>query len=407
MNSPIKDALKTLHHHAEVIEQSLQGVIASESTGSNPSIAALRQVSALRPAGEDGYRLHPRLREYLHDHLQLYPAFQSLAEIGSRISQVNSLWMEVDDVRRTADIETVNTIVESIQNAVFDIADSVDRNMMFLQTLMSTRYGNVRSLDAKKSQNRFYQQQTNTLADDLTRMSRVCDKVEREASTRGMEELARFIRRNLLTQILGWQQSMSEMQTNLSKEIYRIREVERNHKLLARMDMVLRQQPSWRGFEVDLEGEIPTFLMATSLPAIAAHVEPLETDNQILNEMQKQAAALPAKQIEPTPQEVKRYTRIIDPPRQQKQADAAVALERLTRAVQVSTTEMSLSAWRLTDDKAQAVEPHVWLVFAVMGLRARKINVSLVNNAPRIGERFTHTFSDAIANAISPTKVLE
>ncbi len=404
MSSPIKDVLKTLHQHADVVELALHGVIDSEGTSSNPSIAALRQVSALRAAGEDGYRLHPRLREYLHDHLQLFPAFQSLAEIGSRISQVHNLWMEVDDVRRSADTETVTAIIETIQTTVFDIADSVDRNMLFLQTLMSTRYGNVRSLEAKKSQNRFYQLQTNTLADDLTRLSRVCDKVEREASTRSMEGLARFIRRNLLSRILGWQQSMSEMQTNLSKEIYRIREVERNHKLLARMDMVLRQQPSWRGFEVDLGGDIPDFLMATSMPAMAAHVEPLDTDGQILDEMQKQAAALPAKQIEPQPQDVKRYTRVIDPPYQQKQSDAAVALERLVQAVQASTISMSLSEWRLTDDKAQSVEPHVWLVFAAMGLRGRKITVSLISNIPRAGERFTHTFGDALAYSDTAAK---
>ncbi|MCY1165262.1 hypothetical protein D9M73_51650 [compost metagenome] len=398
MSSPIKDVLKTLHHNAEVVEQALHGVINSEGTSSNPSITALRQASALRPAGEDGYRLHPRLREYLHDHLQLFPAFQSLAEIGSRISQVNNLWMEVDDIRRSADTETVNTIVDTIQTTVFDIADSVDRNMLFLQTLMSTRYGNVRSLEAKKSQNRFYQQQTNTLADDLTRLSKVCDKVEREASTRGLEDLARFIRRNLLSRILVWQQSMSEMQTHLSKEIYRMREVERNHKLLARMDMLLRQQPGWRGFEADLRGEIPDFLMAASLPAIAAHVEPLDTDTQIFDEMQKQAAALPAKQVEPELQEVKRYTRVIDPPYEQKLSDAAIALERLVQAVQTSPSEMSLMEWRLTDDKAQSVEPHVWLVFAVMGLRGLKLPVSLVNNGARAGERFAHSFGDAIAH---------
>jgi hypothetical protein len=366
----------------------------------------LRQASALRAAGEDGYRLHPRLREYLHDHLQLFPAFQNLAEIGSRISQVNNLWMEVDDVRRSSDTETVNTIVDTIQTTAFDIADSVDRNMLFLQTLMSTRYGNVRSLEAKKSQNRFYQQQTNTLADDLTRLSRVCDKVEREASTRGMEDLARFLRRNLLSRILVWQQSMSEMQTHLSKEIYRMREVERNHKLLARLDMLLRQQPSWKGFEADLRGDIPDFLLATSLPAIAANVEPLDTDAQMFEEMQKQVTSLPAKQIKPEPQEVKRYTRVIDPPYEQKLSDAAIAMERLVQAVQASESAMSLMEWRGTDDMAQSVEPHVWLVFAVMGLRGRNIPVSLVNNSARVGERFAHSFSDAIAQRTTSQRAL-
>lgn len=397
MSSPIKDVLKTLHHNADVVEHALHGVIDAEGTGGNASIAALRQASALRAAGEDGYRLHPSLRQFLHDHLQLYPAFQSLAEIGSRISQVNSLWMEVDDVRRSADTETVHTIVSTIETTVFDIADSVDRNMLFLQTLMATRYGNVRSLEAKKSQNRFYQQQTNTLADDLTRLARVCDKVEREASVRKMEDLARFLRRNLLARILPWQQSMSEMQTHLRKEIFSIREVERNHKLLARMDMLLRQQPSWRGFEADLTGEVPTLLMAARLPAMVAHVEPLDTDKQMLQEMQKLAQALPARTVEAAPPEVKRYTRIIDPPFVPVQSDAAIALDRLVLALRAGTGRLSLLDWRLTDDKAQCVQPHVWLVFAVVGLRVRKIPVFLVHSDARAGERFSHVFRDALA----------
>lgn len=120
---------------------------------------------------------------------------QSLAEIGSRITQVNSLWIEIDQFRRSKEAEVTNRLVDTIQTTVFDIGDSIDRNMLLLQTLMQTRYGNVQSLAAKKStENRYYQQQTNTLADDLVRLSRVCDKVEREASERGMEDLARFMR---------------------------------------------------------------------------------------------------------------------------------------------------------------------------------------------------------------------
>lgn len=401
MSSPIKDVLKTLHQHSDLVEHALAGVIEPEGHSQGNAIVALRQASALRPAGEDGYRLHQKLREYLQDHLQLFPAFQSLAEIGSRISQVNALWMEVDQIRRHSDAETVHSLVDTIQTTVFDIGDSMDRNMLLLQTLMSTRYGNVRSLTAKKSQNRYYQQQTNTLADDLVRLSRVCDKVEREASTRGMEDLARFLRRNLLSRVMDWQQGMAEMQTLIRKEIFRMREVERNLKLLARMDMLLRQQPSWRGFEADLQGDIPDFLMAASLPPLVAHVEPLDTDRIMLEEMQRLAAALPAKLPVPEATEPpKRYTRIVDTPRIPEPSPAALALDRVYADLQGSSGKLSLSRWRMNDPDALTMTPNVWLVFAVMGLRGRKVTVDLIAGLPRTNERFAHTFTDAEAHPL-------
>lgn len=409
MTSPIRDVLKTLHQNSELVEQAVAGIIEPESGPQTNSVSALLQASALRPAGEDGYRLHQKLREYLQDHLQLFPAFQSLAEIGSRISQVNSLWIEIDQIRRLSDQETINTLIETIQTVVFDIGDSMDRNMLLLQTLMSTRYGNVKSLEAKKSQNRYYQQQTHTLADDLVRLARVCDKVEREASQRSMEELARFIRRNLLARVMDWQQGMAEMQTLIRKEIFRMHAVERDLRMLARMDMLLRQQPAWRGFEVDLQGQVPDFLMAASLPAMVSNVEPMDTDRGMLEEMKKLAESLPPKAVEPAPSEPpKRYTRIVDPPRVLEVTPGVRAMKQLVRDITTTDAVISLVAWRKGNTDALTMEPNVWLIFAVMALRGRKILVELVSDIPRVNERFSHTFTDAtvkpkpVPNAYAP-----
>jgi len=42
----------------------------------------------------------------------------------------------------------------------------------------------------------------------------------------------------------------------------------------------------------------------------------------------------------------------------------------------------------------------------VMGLRGRNIPVSLVNNSARVGERFAHSFSDAIAQRTTSQRAL-
>lgn len=396
MSTPIKDVLQTLSRHADLVSQALSGVVTVGDEVSHAAILALRQVGALRPVGEDGYRLHPRLREYLQDHLQLFPAFQSLADIGAKITLLKSLWDEIEILR--GDRESVNGMVDELQTTLLDIGDTMNRNMLQLQILMSTRYGNVRSLEAKKNQNRFYQKQTSVLSGDVQRLAREAERIEREASVRGRDDLARFVRRQLLARIMSWQHGLSDMQTFLRNEIYRLRVVEQDLKLLARTDMLLRQQPGWRGFDSDLSGEIPAFLLAARLPALVAHTEPLESDRAMGDEMTALARALPAKTAPPTPAEPpKRYTRIVDPPATKPITPAMKALGRLLRDVKAAEGGLSLVEWRKGDVDAQTMPPTIWLVLALAALRAGQYEVDMVRNAPREGERFAHTFRDAKA----------
>ena len=397
MTSPVKDVLKTLYKQAEVIELTRRdGMIVAGQEASEASISELRQANALRPAGEEGFRLHPKLRDFLNDHLQLFPAYQTLAEIGTRISQARQLWNDVDDLYRAKDMGAVEKIVETIESTVFDIADSVDRNLLYLQTLLSTRYGNVRTLEAKKSQNNFYQHETQILAGDMVRMTGVFERIEEDATKRGMLELAKFIRVNLQAHLQTWQNSMSEMQAHLSREIFRIREVERSHKQLARLDLLLRQQPSWPGFEMDMSAPIPAFLLAARLPEFEPNIEPLDSDPQYVEAMVKEAAVLPAKPVVVAPKEVKRIQRVVDERPVTKKSDAAIALERLIAAAQQATERFSVVRWRQADPQAMSLQEHVWLVFAVMALRNRKCMVEVVASPARVGERFRHQFHDAM-----------
>ncbi|MDQ3061067.1 MAG: hypothetical protein M3R45_16395, partial [Pseudomonadota bacterium] len=78
----------------------------------------------------------------------------------------------------------------------------------------------------------------------------------------------------------------------------------------------------------------------------------------------------------------------------------AQALERLARDVQAAgPAGIRLAAWRQGDKAALAMAPHVWLVFAVMALRGRRMRVELLRCGPREGEHFAHGFDDALACA--------
>ena len=399
MISPIKDVLQTLGRHGETIEHALQEVVSHHSGEATTAINALRQVSALRAVGRDGYRLHPRLKEYLQDHLQAYPAFQRLDEIGSRITNMRSHWHEVDRlIFQQGDQEAIAAHIIAIHSDAFDILDSMDRNVALLHTLLSTRYGNVKSLAIKQGQNRYYDQQSKMLALDLSRLSNIGHEIEKESAERGLEEISTFMRHHLLVRILPWQEGLSELQTQIRQDIFRTRRIEQDSKYLTRLDVLLRNQPAWRGFDVELSGHIPDFLLAASIPALRPNIDLLDTEYSMQKEMEDLARSLPPmKAPAPDPEPPQRHKRIRHEAKPVQIPPASIALSRLTKDLQAADKGISLCEWQLTDTDAMTMSSAVWLVFSLMALRSDGYQVNMVFDPPRPGERRSHTFNDAFA----------
>jgi hypothetical protein len=404
VSGPIKEAMQALNRHSDVVERALGGVVSADGEVSKASISGLRQASALRAAGQDGFRLHPRLRDYLYDHLQLFPAYQSLTEVGSRIGQLQALWAEVDAALKDSDRETLASLSESLTSVIYDIADGIDRNLQFLSTLLTTKYGNVRSLAAKVSQNRFYQHQSVGLANDLNRLERVANTIEIEAEARRMHELARLLRRVILEKSMLWQHGLSDMQTVIRRELFRTREVQQSLKHLARADVFLRQQPAWRGFEPELPERIPDFLLRASLPRLVAHAEPLDGDRLVRDELAGLVRAMPPRKVAPAEDQApQRYKRVVDEPSEEDDnSPLALALAELQAQVLATAGGVALLQWQGANAACAELEEGVWLVFAVVALRGRGLHVDLLLNTPRPGERFAQTFYNAVAYAIDP-----
>jgi hypothetical protein len=146
---PIKDALQALSRHADVVEQAVMGGSIGQESLPKGAVQALRQASALRAAGEEHWRLHPRLREYLQDHLQMFPQFQSLTDISSKLALLQHLLTDAQTAVAERDYESLEFQLASMETAVYDIADATDRNLTFLAGMVSTKYGNVRTFAAK------------------------------------------------------------------------------------------------------------------------------------------------------------------------------------------------------------------------------------------------------------------
>lgn len=410
-SSPLKPVFAALSRHSDLVEIALREPVGmdDEVAVSDTGIRSLREFNVLRSAGERGYRLHSKLRDFANDVLQIHPAYQSLTSIGQLVEQIPMVWRELDDLRSAGDYQQADEAVAQIEQDAFDISDLVERNLRLLGLLLSTRFGNVSSLAAKASQNRYYQRQSELMANDLTRLSRAVEKVEGEARERGLQSLAAMLRNTIQAQLPRWTQTLSQHQSQIRRDIFNLREVERKNVLLARTAMLLRQNPGWRGIEEPkLDDEIAPFLMSkpfvgAPLPPICMHMDPSDEDRSMKDLVRDEVRSLPKLAAAPTPAEKSAPIKRAKPkePRAAQEKPAMQALARLAAAAIEHAKEgkskpLSVMDWRIGDTFARGMAPALWLAFTASALRPYKFRVIRVADPAAQGERFSHTFSDAL-----------
>lgn len=413
-SSPLKPVFAALSRHSDLVEIALREPVGMDGNAavSDPGIRSLREFNVLRSAGERGYRLHSKLRDFANDVLQIHPAYQSLTSIGQLVEQIPMVWRELDDLRSAGDYRQADEAIAQIEQDAFDISDLVERNLRLLGLLLSTRFGNVSSLAAKASQNRYYQRQSELMANDLTRLSRAVEKVEGEARERGLQSLAAMLRNTIQAQLPRWTQTLSQHQSQIRRDIFNLREIERKNVLLARTAMLLRQNPGWRGIEEPkLDNEIAPFLMSkpfvgAPLAPIRMHMDPHDEDRSMKDLMRDEVRSLPKLTATPTPAEKPAPIKRAAPkePRAAPEKPAMQALARLAAAAIRNAKEgnkpLSVMDWRIGDTFARGMAPALWLAFTASALRPYKFRIVRVADPAAQGERFSHTFSDAL---VTPT----
>lgn len=416
--SEIREALGALRTHATHIEALVEGGSVLQDAIPKNVTAALRGASALRPAGEDSWRLHPRLREYLQDHLQLVTPFQSLKEIGQAIASLAWLRDEMDTAARERDQDAFDSLEASTRSTIYDIADATESNVAFLTGMVSLKYGTAKTIAAKLAENRWYERQARALETDLGRLAVRAEDLARHAEAKHWD-LAAVVRRVILARMFSWQGELSEVLTRLREEVFLLREVEKNLRNLARADAFMAQQPSWRGPDAELPDAVPEVLLATTLPTrLRAHVDPQDDYAEVRSDLEQIVQSLPPRKVAREPDPPKRMALVRDEVSQPVLDVYAEALHRLKLQVVDATAPISLVRWHADDAGAATVRPPAdtglrpasWLMLAVCALEDRphrvrgkevRFEVELVMNPPLPGRRLANTFRDAMVRVSS------
>lgn len=234
-------------------------------------IERLRQLRLLSPDIRDAFQLRASFRHFLNAALNTERLFSMGANIGGYFQRLEDL-VEGHSVAyqeaRDADCERYEV---EIREAISDIADAIDDELIILQAQVSTRFAAVSTIAEKKRQNLHYQKRTQQLVDLLEsfHFSAIGELLA------GHEELALSFRSLLSDRIPAFRESLWTILNTLNQYLFEFRKIEERAKRVRAFALHLNRNPDWEPKAWDEVAEPSDWLCCATPLAIQAHPDVL------------------------------------------------------------------------------------------------------------------------------------
>ena len=396
-NDQIGKLLRALHQNDDLIAAAFSGGL--ELGANNARIDALSNLRALKPLDEGIYRLNPRLRDFIADHLVSYRAFQALTRLSGPIQQARALWREMKFRHDDEDPTDRDALFEQFIDAVMDIAYSIERNLSLLHSLVSTQYGDVSNFSAKLRQNKYYIREIGEALNEMEQVHRLVEDIDGEALTAGLPEVRAIVRRRLTSRLLAWTSQIKDAQASINRSLFKARRLEERVRKLSRVSHWLRQNRSASGFEVGLDNAPETLFLSEPL-ALRAHIDvrgARETEHELLREA---IAKLPTR-------DVQRPAELPPPPLailEEERGDAVIEplephdamIEALLEDLRSTSQGISLRMWKEAQvSESDLLSDEEWLLYASIQLENEGIRLTFLPSAGT-PTRYSNEISDDV-----------
>lgn len=230
-------------------------------------IERLRQLRLLSPDIRDAFQLRASFRHFLNAALNTERLFSMGANIGGYFQRLAAL---VDghslayQEGRDADCERYE--VET-REAISDIADAIDDELIILQTQVATHFAAVSTIAEKKRQNIHYQKRTQQLV-NLLESFHFSDLGEQLA---GHEELALSFKSLLADRIPAFRESLWAILDTLNQYLFEFRKIEERAKRVRAFALHLNRNPDWEPKASDEVAEPAEWLCCATPLEIQTH----------------------------------------------------------------------------------------------------------------------------------------
>lgn len=397
----VQRLLETLARHADIIAEGFSGSIVADDKVRNRAIDELAALNAIRAYDEDSYRLNPRLREFIADHLLSFQAFERLTRISGAMRQARDQWSELKALKSDGAVADAQRLEWALDDTIFGIGEAVARNLAMLHSLVSSQYGNVDNLNSKIRQNRYYAKEVIELIKEVLTIGGLVDDIAPDATSRGMPHIRQLLRRQLGSRVGGWVNQIKDAQAVISKRLFDTRRLEERLRRLSTYSLWLNQNKGLNGWDVDIgEHAAPEIFRPEPMP-VRPQVDARDDDAGELSKVVEAARRMPppkspsAKEPSCEPQVVVADT--------MEETDVALepyeeAIEELFDEVMRCERPISLLRWKEGRASLESISEEAWLLYAVAQLQANEFDVDFERSAVLEGFPINTVFHDVLAS---------
>ena len=400
----IQQVLKILASHGDLVAEGLDGSVEMGDKTRDKAIDALVSIHALTPYEEGSYRLNPRLREYITDHLVSYGAFQSLTRLSPLISRTRMLWQNLKELRNAGELRDAEKLEWAIDDTVTEIVYAVEHNLLLLNSQISTEYGNVSSIKAKLAQNRHYGKEVRTSLTEMRQVDTTASDIENESLTTGNLHVRHLVNSRLRSRLAHWVAKLNDIQAVISKRLFLARQMEQRLVNLAKAALWLSQNKTSSGFDINVDANCPVDLVRPESIRIRPHIDVRDTDPVVWDAMVAAVDRMPAKREGPAEKKQPEVQLV----RSVETAPIIAALDPVDEMIdQVadvlygrSATVISLIQWKQNHEELAQVSDEEWLVFAATQLGTHGFKTEFAMT-PRQAAIHNDLFEDVMVYALA------
>lgn len=289
----VQQVLAALARHGNLISLALEGHIELGDKIRNRAIDELVSINALKPYEEGVYRLNPRLRDFIADHLLSYTAYQTLTRIHEQLHRSRTVWNEIKSMQEAGEHLDVDRLEWVLDDTITEIAYAIERNLQLLNSQVSTQYGSVEGLKAKLAQNTFYNAEVGASLREMEQVGRLVENISEEALAHGNFRIRQLVNRRLGVRLLLWRSQLKDAQAIISKRLFWARKMEKQLHNLSRASLWLSQNKTRPGFDFEVTENLPVALIRTCPVKVAPQLDVRDTDPIVLDGMVDAVARLP------------------------------------------------------------------------------------------------------------------
>jgi hypothetical protein len=381
----VQRLLMALARHADLVAEAFEGSVYAGDKVRNASIDALFNLGVLKPYDEDSYRLNPRLREFVSDHLASYQAFQALRRVTGTMRQAQEQWRELRRLKQQGAGKDVLRLQFALDESIVEVAYSIEQNLKLLHSLISTQYGNVDDLGSKLRQNKYYAQQVKVFLLDVDAIEMFAEHVGEEAIAAGLPHIRHLVTRRLLAKRLQWTSQIKDAQTVISKRLFEAKLMEVRLRRLSRFALYLSQNKTTDGWELPVNESADRALFRPECHELRPQPDVEDMEPLVREAMLSAVAKMPlARSNAPEAAEPQHGPQMLvgeDEKLQETLSPERLALRAMAAVIAQASQPVSLLAFKRRRLELVEMSDEAWLMFAYLQLKGSGFRVEFMQDA--------------------------